>query len=240
MSAFDASQLGNWEQDVASLAGMLVHEVKNPLSTLNISSQLLLEELGDPENPRDQRTHRRLEMMRSEIQRIEKIVSSFLQLTKPQQMQRDSVDVSAMVEAVISRNREAIELAGVSVLFQPLEVPRVSGDGALLHQAVLNLILNGCSAMSDGGELFIRVLESSYRGASAVVIEVTDTGVGIAEEAIPRIFRPYVSTTEGGTGLGLPTTLRIIRLHGGTILVESEPGQGSRFSIVLPAEGAAR
>ena len=93
--------------------------------------------------------------------------------------------------------------------------------------------------MSEGGELFIRVLGSTYRGGSAVVIEITDTGVGIAEETLPRIFRPYVSTTEGGTGLGLPTTLRIIRLHGGTILVESEQGQGSRFSIVLPAEGSA-
>ena len=102
VSAFDASQLGNWEQDVASLAGMLVHEVKNPLSTLNISSQLLLEELGDPESPRDRRTQRRLETMRSEIQRVEKIVSSFLQLTRPQQMQRDSVDVSRLVEDVIS------------------------------------------------------------------------------------------------------------------------------------------
>lgn len=238
VNAFDASQLGNWEQDVASLAGMLVHEVKNPLSTLNISSQLLLEDLGEPENTRDHRTQRRLETMRSEIQRIEKIISSFLQLTRPQQMQRDSVEVSRLVEDVISRNREAIELAGVNVFFQPLEVPRVAGDGSLLHQAVLNLILNGCSAMSEGGEIFVRVLESTYRGSSAVIIEVTDTGVGIAEEAIPRIFRPYVSTTEGGTGLGLPTTLRIVRLHGGTILVESEPGQGSRFSIVLPAEGS--
>ncbi|MAW76253.1 MAG: two-component sensor histidine kinase [Planctomycetes bacterium] len=240
VNAFDASQLGNWEQDVASLAGMLVHEVKNPLSTLNISSQLLLEELGDPESPRDHRTQRRLETMRSEIQRIEKIVSSFLQLTRPQQMQRDSVDASRLVEDVISRNREAIELEGVNVFFQPMDVPRVAGDASLLHQAVLNLILNGCSAMSEGGEIFLRVLESTYRGSSAVVIEVTDTGVGISEEAIPRIFRPYVSTTEGGTGLGLPTTLRIIRLHGGTILVESEPGQGSRFSIVLPAEGSTQ
>ena len=239
MKAFDASQLGNWEQDVASLAGMLVHEVKNPLSTLNISSQLLLEELGDPDSPRDHRTQRRLKTMRSEIQRIESIVTSFLQLTRPQQMQRNSVDVSRLVEDVISRNREVVELDGINVLFQPMEVPRVAGDESLLHQAVLNLILNGCSAMAEGGELFIRVLETTFRGSSAVVIEVTDTGIGIPEEAIPRIFRPYVSTTEGGTGLGLPTTLRIIRLHGGTVLVESEPGQGSRFSIVLPAEGSA-
>jgi signal transduction histidine kinase len=93
--------------------------------------------------------------------------------------------------------------------------------------------------MPDGGELFIRVLESNYRGGDAVVIEVTDTGVGISQDAIPRIFRPYVSTTEGGTGLGLPTTLRIIRLHGGTILVESEEGQGSRFSVVLPTQGSS-
>ena len=239
VTAFDASQLGNWEQDVASLAGMLVHEVKNPLSTLNISSQLLLEELGDAESPRQQRTLRRLEMMKSEIQRIEHIISSFLQLTRPQQMQRDSVEVSRLVEDVISRNREAIELEGVSILFQPQETARVAGDEALLHQAILNLILNGCSAMPDGGELFIRVLESNYRGGDAVVIEVTDTGVGISQDAIPRIFRPYVSTTEGGTGLGLPTTLRIIRLHGGTILVESEEGQGSRFSVVLPTQSSS-
>ncbi|OUU24408.1 MAG: hypothetical protein CBC13_03670 [Planctomycetia bacterium TMED53] len=236
VTAFDASQLGSWEQDVASLAGMLVHEVKNPLSTLNISSQLILEEMGSPDSPREQRTLRRLEMMQSEIQRIEKIISSFLQLTKPQKMDRASIDVSRLVEEVISRNREVIELEGVSVLFQPGGVSSVAGDGAMLHQAILNLIINGCSAMPNGGELLVRVLESSYRGSPAVVIEVTDTGVGITEESIPRIFRPYVSTTEGGTGLGLPTTLRIVRLHGGTILVESEPDQGSRFSIVLPAE----
>jgi signal transduction histidine kinase len=240
VTAFDASQLGHWEQDVVSLAGMLVHEVKNPLSTLNISSQLLLEELGDTGSARDQRTRRRLEMMKSEIQRIEHIISSFLQLTRPQQMQRDDVEVSRLVEDVISRNREAIELDGINILFQPQETSKVSGDAALLHQAILNLILNGCSAMPDGGELFIRVLVSTYRGGDAVVIEVTDTGVGITEDAIPRIFRPYVSTRDGGTGLGLPTTLRIIRLHGGTILVESEPGQGSRFSVVLPTEGPSR
>ena len=239
VTAFDASQLGHWEQDVASLAGMLVHEVKNPLSTLNISAQLLLEELGEPESPKEQRTCRRLETMKSEIQRFEEIVSSFLQLTRPQQMQRDSVEVSRLVEEVISRNREAIELDGISILYQPQETPRVAGDETLLHQALLNLILNGCSAMPDGGELFDRVMESTYRGGQAVVVEVTDTGVGISEDAIPRIFRPYVSTTEGGTGLGLPTTLRIIRLHGGTILVESEPGQGSRFSVVLPTEGVS-
>ncbi|HCW44887.1 MAG: hypothetical protein H8E43_07545 [Planctomycetia bacterium] len=236
MTAFDASQLGSWEQDVASLAGMLVHEVKNPLSTLNISSQLIIEELGSPESAREQRTFRRLEMMQSEIQRIEKIVSSFLQLTRPQKMERDSIKVSRLVEEVISRNREAIELEGVSVLFQPGKVSNVAGDSSLLHQAILNLIINGCSAMPAGGELLVRVNETTYRGFPAVVIEVTDTGVGITEEAIPRIFRPYVSTTEGGTGLGLPTTLRIVRLHGGTIMVESEPEQGSRFSIILPAE----
>ena len=177
--------------------------------------------------------------MKSEIERIEEIVSSFLQLTRPQQMQRDSVEVSRLVEEVISRNREAIELDGISILYQPQETPRVAGDETLLHQALLNLILNGCSAMPDGGELFVRVMESTYRGGQAVVVDVTDTGVGISEDAIPRIFRPYVSTTEGGTGLGLPTTLRIIRLHGGTILVESEPGQGSRFSVVLPTEGVS-
>lgn len=236
VTAFDASQLGSWEQDVASLAGMLVHEVKNPLSTLNISSQLILEELGAPESPKEQRTLRRLEMMQSEIQRIEKIISSFLQLTKPQKMDRHSIDVSRLVEEVISRNREVIELEGISILFQPGDIGPVAGDASMLHQAILNLVINGCSAMPDGGELLIRILETRYRGSAAVVIEVTDTGVGINEEAIPRIFRPYVSTTDGGTGLGLPTTLRIVRLHGGTILVESEPEQGSRFSIVLPVE----
>ncbi|MGB1071721.1 MAG: two-component system sensor histidine kinase NtrB [Planctomycetota bacterium] len=236
VTAFDASQLGSWEQDVASLAGMLVHEVKNPLSTLNISSQLILEEMGPADTPKEQRTLRRLEMMQSEIQRIEKIISSFLQLTKPQKMSRDSIDVSRLVEEVISRNREVIELDGVSVLFQPGSVSSVTGDAAMLHQAILNLIINGCTAMPNGGELLVRVMETRYRGSPAVVIEVTDTGVGITEEAIPRIFRPYVSTTEGGTGLGLPTTLRFVRLHGGTILVESEPEQGSRFSIILPAE----
>jgi signal transduction histidine kinase len=103
-------------------------------------------------------------------------------------------------------------------------------DANLLKQAVLNLMINSTQAMADGGELLIRL--APRRGEA--VLEVTDTGKGIPPEDQARIFQVYYSTKKGGTGLGLPTTQRIIREHGGTLSVQSQVGKGTRFVIALP------
>ncbi len=102
----------------------------------------------------------------------------------------------------------------------------IAGDQGLLRQAFLNLLRNAEQAMAEGGELIVRCRQEEGDLGSLAIVEFTDTGVGVPPEQLPRIFRPYFSSKDGGTGLGLPTTLQIVRLHGGDIRVESEPGQG--------------
>ncbi len=245
MPRFDAREIDRWDQDVASLAGSLVHEVKNPLSTLNISAQLLLEEAGEPKSPKEQRAVRRLQVMREEIARIEQIVSSFLQYVRLQTIEGRPIDVNALIARLLSDNSEAHERGKIRVHFKAAEdLPKISADEVLLRQAFLNLIRNAEHAMPDGGELIVRtVLAAGDEVAGEtrephVEIEVIDTGVGIPPEQLTQVFRPYVSSKREGTGLGLPTVLRIVRLHGGGIQVESEPGQGSRFVVELPIESS--
>ncbi len=231
VARLDVRDLDSWDQDVAGLAGTLVHEVKNPLSTLNINTQLILEEWEQPDTPREQRMVQRLGVMRSEITRIQQIVDSFLRLVKEPQVSPGMVDIPELLEGLIQHNREGLERQNVHVLFQPGKgVARVSGDDGLLRQVFLNLIRNAEQAMPDGGDLMIRVRTKD----KVVVTDVIDTGDGIPEERLANIFKPYVSSKPGGTGLGLPTIWRIVHHHGGHIIVESDVGKGSQFSVFLP------
>jgi signal transduction histidine kinase len=232
---FDAGGIDRWDQDVAALAGSLVHEVKNPLSTLNISAQLLLEEAGEPTTPREQRTVRRLQVMREEIARIEQIVSSFLQYVRLQSVEGRPLDLNALLSRLLSDNAERHERRKLRVHFQAEEeLPPVAADEVLLRQAFLNLLQNAEQAMPEGGELIVRTLQREREAGAELQVEVIDTGVGIPAEQLEKVFRPYFSSKREGTGLGLPTVLRIVKLHGGNVRVESEPGQGSRFIVTLP------
>ncbi|MFN0059732.1 MAG: two-component system sensor histidine kinase NtrB [Planctomycetota bacterium] len=236
MPRIDTRELGGWDQDVAGLAGALVHEIKNPLSTLNISAQLLLEEWSQPATPREVRMVKRLEVIRSEIGRIEHITNSFLSFVRHQMTETTPVDLNSLLSDLIAHNREGLERAGIQVRCQLEEgLATVDGDENLLRQAFLNLLRNAEQAMSGGGELIVRT--RSGNGA-AVEVEVIDTGPGIAEERLAKVFRPYFSSKPGGTGLGLPTTLRLIRMHRGNLVLESEVGKGCRFLVSLPPTGA--
>ena len=115
------------------------------------------------------------------------------------------------------------------------DLPRVGLEPDLFKQALLNLMLNAEHAMPSGGELIL----TTRREGGAVVLDVTDTGVGMTDEVRSRIFDAFFSTRPAGSGLGLPTTRKIVEEHGGTIHVQSEPGKGSRFTIRLPAVDSA-
>ncbi|MEM7165966.1 MAG: ATP-binding protein [Planctomycetota bacterium] len=237
MARFDARDLGSWEQDVAALAGSLVHEIKNPLSTLNINGQLLQEEWQHPTTPREERMVKRLSVMQSEVQRIEFIVNSFLRFTERQELVHTACDVNGLLTDLIGRMREGFERKHVQVRFQPdPAIGTVTADEKLLGQVLANLLSNAEQAMPGGGELIVRTREIDK---SRIEVDVTDTGEGIPEERLEKIFRPYYSSKPDGNGLGLPTTLRIVRAHGGNIVVESDAGKGSRFVVSLPREQQA-
>ena len=141
------------------------------------------------------------------------------------------VDLRALMGELTDFFAPQAEAAGVVLRTAVPESPVPAHvDGKLLKQAVLNLMLNAVQAMARGGELLMRL----SGGRSQAVLEVIDTGPGIAPEKLPKVFQVYFSTKPGGSGLGLPTTRRIIREHGGDIRVESALGKGTRFVITLP------
>jgi signal transduction histidine kinase len=217
--------------EIAQLAGGLAHEIRNPLSTLQLNLQLLAEDLRDPESPRERRALQRVERLHHEIDRLHGILENFLRFARIQDLGLQPADLNEIVEEL--RDFYEPHAAMKSIVIRTHlagDLPRVGLEPDLFKQALLNLVLNAEHAMPTGGELIL----TTRRDDGWVALDVTDTGVGMADEVRDRIFDAFFSTRPDGSGLGLPTTRKIIEGHGGTIHVQSEPGKGSRFTIRLP------
>ena len=217
--------------EIAQLAGGLAHEIRNPLSTLQLNLQLLAEDFQDPETPRDKRALQRIERLHHEVQRLHGILENFLRFARIQDLDLESADLNEIVEEV--RDFYEPHAATKSIVIRTQlapDLPPVGLEADLFKQALLNLILNAEHAMPSGGELIL----TTRRDGGGVILDVTDTGIGMTDEIRARIFDAFFSTRPAGSGLGLPTTRKIVEAHRGTIHVQSEPGKGSRFSIRLP------
>jgi len=221
---------------LARLAAGLAHEIKNPLSTMAINLALLDEEWsrakdGAEPSARDKRCQKRVHTLQREVKRLETIVDDFLRYARGGEINRAPHDLVALVRDVLDFVEPEDTLAGIRHHAElPFGLPLVMLDAGAFKQALLNLFVNARQAMTSGGELIVRM----RREGNWVDVSVTDTGTGMTPEALERCFDVYWSTKKGGTGLGLPTTKRIVEEHGGRIGVVSEPGRGTSFSIVLP------
>ncbi len=229
---------GDWDVDVAVLAGSLVHEIKNPLSTLNINAQLLLEDWKDGTGPKEARTVKRLKVIVSEVERLERILQSFLRFTERHELSLKLASLNDLFQELAEFIEPEASRASIQVrLGLDSNLQSFSFDPDLIRQVFLNLILNAKSAMEEkGGELILRTRRIERGGHSWAVGEVIDTGHGMSRQLCDRLFHPYFSTRKGGTGLGLATSKRITEEHGGRIEVESQEGTGSQFSVLLPME----
>jgi signal transduction histidine kinase len=217
--------------ELGQLAGGLAHEIKNPLSTINVNLRLLAEDLARGHDERHRQWLRRLENVQQEAARLREILDDFLRYAGRYELEPRTVDLRALIGELTDFFAAQAEAAQVVVRTSLPDAPvwaRV--DPKLIKQAVLNLMLNAAQAMTEGGELLIRV--SAQRGGT--VVEVIDTGPGIPPDELEKIFEVYYSTKSGGTGLGLPTTRRIVRASGGSLRAQSEVGKGTRFVITLP------
>ena len=226
-----------WQVDVAAVAGSLVHEIKNPLSTLSINAQILLEEWKESSTPRELRTLKRLKVMALEVERLERILQSFLRFTERHQLNLRESSLNACLEELAEFFADEAQRRGIEVrLGLDPELRPFHFDPDLIRQVFLNLIVNARNAMEEkrGGELILQTRLVERDGSQWAVGEVIDTGSGISPRAREKIFDLYYSTTKQGTGLGLATSKRITEEHGGFIQVESEPGKGSQFSVFLP------
>jgi PAS domain S-box-containing protein len=212
---------------LARITTGVAHEVKNPLNSMRLWLETLKESL-----PKDhEASTQAVRILDSEIDRLDRVVKRFLDFTKPVEMRIEDVDLAPLLSKVIEVARPEIERSKVIVEMRLAEgVPALRGDGELLRQAMLNLVLNAVEAMPGGGRLLISL---DRRGDDASIV-VSDTGKGIPPEHRSRIFQLFYTTRKGGSGLGLATTFRIVQLHNGSIDFVSEVGRGTAFRIELP------
>ncbi|MBX9792253.1 MAG: sensor histidine kinase [Pirellulales bacterium] len=217
--------------EIAQLAGALAHEIKNPLSTIRLNMELLSEEFAEAENPRERRVLAKIQTVERECQRLQDLLDDFLSFAKVRASRRQPSDLNQEVARLFDFFRPQATDTGIELVtyFDP-DLPSVSLDREVFRAALFNLVLNAQQAMPGGGQLVAR----TRRHNGGVELDLIDTGSGMDERTVSRIFDAFYSTKQGGSGLGLPTARKIVVAHGGTIHVESAPGKGTKFTIQLP------
>jgi PAS domain S-box-containing protein len=213
------------------LAGV-AHELNNPLTAILGVTELLRDSEGIQEN-----TKRQLELTHRQARRAARIVQNLLEFSRPAAPQKKGVDVNTIIERTLQLQDHSLRRNNVHVDFQPQsDLPAVIGDANQLIQVFLNLISNAEYAIREvreSGRIQIRI----GRIGGHISVTVQDDGVGVPQEALPKLFDPFYTTKRpgGGTGLGLSICMSIVREHGGSIDVETLPAGGSAFSVYLPA-----
>jgi signal transduction histidine kinase len=194
--------------------------------------ELLAEDLGAAETPVERRAARRIDIVRRECQRLQSLLDDFLNFAKVRRLHLEPTDLNHQIDDVLDFFEPEAKEAGVEIVrYLDAELPRVMIDREAFRQALLNLIINAKQAMPDGGQLIVR---TAAKG-DTVALYLIDTGCGMDERTASRMFEAFFSTKPGGSGLGLPTTQKIIAGLGGRISVQSEVGRGTQFTVELPA-----
>lgn len=226
---------------IGELAAGLAHEIKNPLAGIQGVIDVLVQRRG-----RDDPERLALEEVRGEVRRIDQTVRALLERARPRALRLEQASLTGTVQRAVHLAHHQAAAGNrrngkVAIAFEPPRDPVVLLiDAAQMEDAVLNLIINAIEAIEDGrGRVTVRLGVRREGARPEAVIEVEDTGRGIAEEDLQRIFNPFFTTAEGGTGLGLAAVRRITRAHGGQVEVSSKPGHGSTFIIRLPLTAPA-
>ncbi len=240
-------------QALTLLAASVAHELGNPLNALSIHLQLMEREIrklgqpsagveerlakreGDPDEVRDiaAKLEKYIDVAKGEVNRLDYIVTQFLQAIRPSRPKLKKSSLNDTVEETIELLRPEFDNRGQAIKLEFAKaLPLAVFDAAQIKQSLINLIKNSMHAMSTGGELTIKTGEAG----GGVWVSLTDTGGGIPKEQIKRIFEPYYTTKEKGSGLGLMIVQRIVRDHDGRLELVSHGGKGTTFRIWLPQE----
>ena len=240
----------NYSRKLAALGRLMAgvaHEVKNPLNAMTIHLELLKQKMnraqlvapgGAPEpggargpgGPPDLNKH--VTVIGDEIRRLDEVVAGFLKFVRPDELRLQPVNLGVMMSDVATTVGPEAAQRGVTMRSEcPDDLPDINADPGMLQQALLNLALNACQAMPNGGTLRLACRPTSRH---RVQLEVQDTGVGIPPEDLGRIFDLYFTTKERGSGIGLSMVYRIVQMHDGEVEVESTPGSGTTFKLIFP------
>jgi len=218
---------------IGRLTSGVGHEVKNPINAIVVHLELLKTKLGTNGSP----SNRHLEVIDSEIHRLDRVVQTLVDFSRPVEVKLVEYDLRHVVADVVTLAAAEMSTRQVDLTSQLPDYPLTAKvDVDLLKQALLNVVQNGAQAMPDGGKLEVMLLEEG----KFAVIQVQDQGAGISEELREKIFDLYFTTKKGGSGIGLAMTYRILQLHHGSIDVQSELGRGSVFQLRIPLSSTDR
>lgn len=235
--------------ELGRLMAGVAHEVKNPLNAMTIHLELLRSKLarvsepavaaagssnlpGSDLRPPTADIAKHVDIITKEIRRLDTVLNGFLKFARPDELKLQPTHLSNVLSDVVTTMAPEAEQARVVVKYEcPRDLPDIKADPAMLRQAILNLALNACQAMPNGGTLKMTCRTTTH---NRVEIDVEDTGVGIPPEHLQKIFDLYFTTKEKGSGIGLSMVYRIVQLHDGEVEVQSTPGRGTRFRLVFP------
>ncbi len=238
-------------RSLGRLMAGVTHEVRNPLNAMAIHLELVREHLlrlqrntrapvgavlrldgPDESTPEVSGAQEHLDVIASEIKRLDEVITGFVRFIRPEELQLHPVNVPLLIAEVIALVEPDARRNGITCRAEaPDGLPELRADPALVRQALLNLALNGCQAMSEGGRLTMGARVEKDR---RLALTVEDTGAGISADTLDRIFDLYYTTKPEGSGIGLSIVYRIVQLHGGEIEVQSTEGRGTTFRLLLP------
>jgi signal transduction histidine kinase len=217
--------------ELASLAGSLAHEIKNPLSVIRMNMDLLAEDFAEAQSPRERRALAKIEMVGRQCERLETLLNDFLRFNKVGRLELHLGSLNEQIERSLDLFEPQATAAGVEfVRYLDHDLPSIQLNAETLQAALVNLVKNALEAMPDGGQLIARSRVTRH----GVALDLIDTGCGMDERTAMKMFEAFYSTKSGGSGLGLPTARRIIEAHGGRIGVHSEVGRGTQFTLEFP------
>ncbi len=216
---------------LTNVAAAVAHEIKNPLAAISIHLQLLKKHIPKSDSEIDKKNQKHITIIEEEIERLNKIVVDFLFAVRPLKLEFTCIDINSILKNLNETFEEEFNNIGISITLNLDEnLPLIQGDERFLRQVFMNIFTNARSAMPSGG--FLEIMTKSK--TDYITILIIDSGEGISPENMHKIFEPYFTTKQHGTGLGLTMAYKVIKEHGGDIYVYSDLGIGTTFKFVLP------
>ena len=222
---------------MTTMAAGVAHEIKNPLAAMQIHTQLMRKAFQRYGSLDEEKADKYLSVIEEETEHLNKIAVDFLYAVKPLDVELRLGSLNEEIDEVVSFLLPEAEEKNINVetKLDPF-IPRIEFDVRLIQQALLNLVQNAFAAMDNGGKLYIY----SKNEGDFISLRIKDTGCGIPEEKLSKIFEPYFTTKASGTGLGLTLVYKIMKEHNGDIHVKSEEGKGTEFILEFPVPVSER
>ncbi|URA09960.1 two-component system sensor histidine kinase NtrB [Thermospira aquatica] len=229
-------QLKNIESVAAlnTLASGIAHEIKNPLTAIDLHTQLIQRAVQKNLVCLDESILQYIKTISHETKRLNQILNDFLLAARPRQLKLSFEDINSFVQELLLLVKPELEEKNIALREEYQNIPKNFIDKDYLKQAILNLIKNAMDAMEKSSLKILTVRTWYDNGRDSTAIEIADTGCGISPDQIQKIFEPYYTTKEYGTGLGLTITYKIIKEHQGEIQIQSKPGEGTSFTVYIP------